>query len=136
MKRLIRTFVFVLISIECVNFVLSSLFYGNSQWAFFIVCVALTALFFFSRPFLAIFGLPNSGLGFVFIGTILSVLTLYVLTMFLPEFMVLKTTVANLNIFGFVLPSKSLTVFWSALFSAFILSLVYTFLEWLSAHKK
>ncbi len=136
MKRVIRTFVFVLISLYCTNYVLSSLYYGEDIKAFVVLALALTLLFFIGKPLLMTFGLPHKGIGFLFIATILSTLSLYVLTLFLPGFTILETTLSDLIIFGFMLPSKSLTVFWSALFSAFILSMVYTFFEWLCTQKK
>ena len=136
MKGIIRTFTFVLISLFSTNYVLSSLFYGSDQKTFVIIALALTLLFYLGKPLLATFGLPTKGVGFLFIATILSTLTIYVLTIFLPDFTIMETTLSDLIIFGFMLPSKSLTAFWSALFSAFILSVVYTFFEWLCASKK
>ncbi len=136
MKGIIRTFTFVLISLFSTNYVLSSLFYGSDQKTFVIIALALTLLFYLGKPLLATFGLPTRGVGFLFIATILSTLTIYVLTIFLPDFTIMETTLSDLIIFGFMLPSKSLTAFWSALFSAFILSVVYTFFEWLCASKK
>ena len=136
MKGIIRTFTFVLISLFSTNYVLSSLFYGSDQKTFVIVALALTLLFYLGKPLLATFCLPTKGVGFLFIATILSTLTIYVLTIFLPDFTIMETTLSDLIIFGFMLPSKSLTAFWSALFSAFILSVVYTFFEWLCASKK
>jgi len=136
MKGIIRTFIFVLISLFSTNYVLSSLFYGSDQKTFVIIALALTLLFYLGKPLLATFGLPTRGVGFLFIATILSTLTIYVLTIFLPDFTIMETTLSDLIIFGFMLPSKSLTAFWSALFSAFILSVVYTFFEWLCVSKK
>ena len=136
MKGIIRTFTFVLISLFSTNYVLSSLFYGSDQKTFVIIALALTLLFYLGKPLLATFGLPTCGVGFLFIATILSTLTIYVLTIFLPDFTIMETTLSDLIIFGFMLPSKSLTAFWSALFSAFILSVVYTFFEWLCVSKK
>lgn len=136
MRGILRTFTFVLISLFSTNYVLSALFYGSDQKTFIIVALALTLLFYLGKPLLATFGLPTKGVGFLFIATILSTLTIYVLTIFLPDFTIMETTLSDLIIFGFILPSKSLTVFWSALFSAFILSMVYTLFEWLCASKK
>ena len=136
MKGIIRTFTFVLISLYLTNYVLTSLFYAGDTKTFLVVALALTLLFYLAKPLLATFGLPTKGFGFLFIATILSTLTLYVLTIFLPEFTIMETTLSDLIIFGFMLPSKSLTAFWSALFSAFIISMVYTFFGWLCASKK
>ncbi|KKS06842.1 hypothetical protein A3K01_01020 [candidate division WWE3 bacterium RIFOXYD1_FULL_43_17] len=136
MRGIIRTFTFVLISIFSTNYVLTSLFFAGDTKTFLVIAVALTLLYYLGKPLLATFGLPTRGIGFLFIATILTTLTLYVLTIFLPEFTIMETTLSDLIIFGFMLPSKSLTAFWSALFSAFIISMVYTFFEWLCASKK
>ena len=136
MRGIIRTFTFVLISIFSTNYVLTSLFFAGDTKTFLVIAVALTLLYYLGKPLLATFGLPTRGIGFLFIATILTTLTHYVLTIFLPEFTIMETTLSDLIIFGFMLPSKSLTAFWSALFSAFIISMVYTFFEWLCASKK
>ncbi|HAI63098.1 MAG: hypothetical protein UU64_C0015G0004 [candidate division WWE3 bacterium GW2011_GWF2_41_45] len=136
MKGVIKNFTFVLISLFSANYVLSALFYGSDPKTFLTISLALTALFYLGKPLLATFGLPTRGVGFLFIATILTTLTLYVLTIFLPAFTIMETTLSDLIILGVMLPSKSLTAFWSALFSAFIISMVYTFFEWLSVSKK
>lgn len=136
MRGILRTFVFVLISFFCTNYVLSSLNYGNDTKTFLIISFALTALFYLLKPLLTTFGLPGKGIGFLFIGTILASICLYVLTLFLPEFTVMETTLSDLIILGVVLPSKSLTAFWSTVFSAFLISGVFTFMDWLCGSKK
>ncbi|KKS65884.1 hypothetical protein A2380_00310 [candidate division WWE3 bacterium RIFOXYB1_FULL_43_24] len=136
MRGVIKNLTYILISLFSANYVLSSLFYGDDPKTFIIVAFALSVLFYLGKPLLATFGLPTKGIGFLFIATILTTLTLYVLTIFLPDFTLRETTLSDLIIFGFMLPSKSLTAFWSALFSAFIISMVYTFFEWLSGSKK
>jgi len=122
MRGILRTLTFVLISLLSANYVLSSLFYGSDKKTFFMVALALTLLFYLGKPLLATFGLPTKGVGFLFI--------------FLPDFTIMETTLSDLIIFGIMLPSKSLTAFWSVLFSAFIISMVYTFFEWLCLSKK
>jgi uncharacterized membrane protein YvlD (DUF360 family) len=136
MKGFLKTFVFVLISLNVTGYVLSSLYYSPDIKTFYVVALAITVLFYVSKPILTVFGLPSRGLGFAFISTVLATITLYVLTLFLSGFMILNTTLSDLIIFGVMLPSKSLNVFWSAVFSAFVLSVVYTFFEWLCSSKK
>lgn len=106
-------------------------FGGNYQRNFVLVILALVILNIFMIPLFRILSLPHFGVGFLFLNFVLTLVVLYVLTMFLPGFSIVETKLAQLRIFGFVLPSKELTVFWSAAYSALVLSLVYHFIEWL-----
>ncbi|GIW69991.1 MAG: hypothetical protein KatS3mg101_0738 [Patescibacteria group bacterium] len=136
MRGIIRTFVFVLISIFCTNYVLSSISYGGDTKTFLVMSLTLAFLFYLSKPLLITFGLPGRGIGFLFISTILASICLYVLTIFLPQLMMTEATLSGLIIFGVVLPSKSLNAFWSTVFSAFLIAGVFTFLDWLCCSKK
>lgn len=137
MKRIVRTFIFVLISLNVTQYIMHGFFYGtDSLKVFLLIGLALSLLFYFLRPILALISLPVKGLGFLFLTFVMAFITLYILTLFIPSFYFVDTTLTDLNIFGFVLPSKSLTSLWSGVFSALILSAVYTFLEGLCSDKK
>lgn len=136
MKALLRVLTFVFISVLVSQYILGSFDYnGNTNRTTILIVVALTLLYFFLKPVLVIIGLPNKGLGFAFLLLVTTSLVLYVLTVFLPDFYIKATTLQNLNIFGFVLPSKDLTSFWSGIFSALVISIVYTYFDWLSSKR-
>lgn len=97
----------------------------------FLVILAVTVLNIFMIPLFKILSLPHFGVGFIFLNLVLTLVIMYVLTMFLPDFSIEETTLSELSIFNFVLPSKHLTVFWSVLYTGLCISLVYHFIEWL-----
>jgi hypothetical protein len=104
---------------------------GTRSQAFFLLVIAIALLNMFIIPIFKVLGLPHEGLSFIFLSFVLTLVTLYILPMFMPGFTITETELAELRIFGFVLPSKHLTVTWSAVYSALVVSLVYHFAEWL-----
>jgi uncharacterized membrane protein YvlD (DUF360 family) len=120
------------ISIQAAQRVIGGFDFGdNYPQTLILVMVALVLLNIFMIPLFRILSLPHFGVGFLFLNFVLTLVILYILTMFLPGFGIVETKLAQLSIFGFVLPSKELTVFWSAVYSALVLSLAYHFIEWL-----
>ncbi len=98
--------------------------------------VAMTILYFFMRPLLALVGMPDHGVGYLFMSFVVTGVLTYVLTLFIPLFSLRATTISELIIFGFVLPSKHLNVIWSATFSALLISVLMMFFNWLCEIKK
>ena len=104
---------------------------GTKNQTFFLLLIAIALLNMFIVPIFKILGLPDEGLSFIFLSFVLTLVTIYILPMFMPGFTITATELSELRIFGFVLPSKHLTVSWSAVYSALVISLVYHFAEWL-----
>jgi hypothetical protein len=136
MKTLIRVLVFVFISLQSAQYVVKAFDYGsNYSTTFILVWLSVSTLYFLVKPILKIILLPSEGLTYVFLLFLLTFALLYIMPMFLTSFTVHATSLSGLIIFGFVLPSKDLTSFWAAVFSAFIVSAVYSFLQGLCAKK-
>jgi uncharacterized membrane protein YvlD (DUF360 family) len=126
-----------MLSLSVAEHVIGSLFFGGDYTkTFLLVSLALALLYFFLRPVLSLVGLPSHGIGFLFVSFVMSAIVLYVATLFIPSFYIRPTTLSDLRIFGFVLPSKSLTAMWAGVFSALVLSLTFSFLDWLCAGKR
>jgi uncharacterized membrane protein YvlD (DUF360 family) len=135
MRTALRTFVFMYIAVRVAQSVIGGfVFSGEKLQTLLLIVVALSALYFFIRPVLAIISLPTHGVGFLFLSFILTTVLLYVLTVFIQDFSLKSSNLSDLIIFGFVLPSKSLTATMSTVFSALVISTVCTFFEWL-CHK-
>ena len=125
------------LSLGLAVYVIGALDFGtNPLKTKFLITLALTFLYLALKPVLGLVGLPGKGLGFIFLSFVMSFVILYVLTSFLPGFTILPSTVTGLKIFGFVLPSKSLTPLWAGVFSALVSSLSCNFLESLCGGKK
>ena len=132
MRLIIRSALISYASIQLAQMVVGGLDFGSSsERNMVLVMLAILLLNIFMLPLFRILSLPHFGIGFLFLNFILTLVILYVLTYFLSSFSIVATEISQLRIFGFVLPSKHLTVFWSAAYSALIISLVYHFIEWL-----
>lgn|GEM_PF-593782 len=132
MKSALRTVLFTYLSVIVSQRVVSALiFTGNSNQSLYLFVLGLSALYFFSRPVLRMLSLPHDGVGFIFMTFIMTIILTYAFTIFVPLLVLVPTTLSHLIIFGFVLPSKSLTAFWAGVFSSLLIAVVYTFLDWL-----
>ena len=113
-------------------YVIDAFSFGDSpEKSFVLVVLALSLLYYFLKPILAVVSLPRKGVGFLFLSFVMTLVILQVLTLFIPSFSITETELADLIVFGFVLPSKSLTGLWSGVFSALLLSLIFVFFDWL-----
>lgn len=136
MKSIIRVVVFTFISLQSAQYVVKALSFGDDELGTFVlVWLSLSILYFLLKPVLAIILLPSKGLSYVFLLFALTFAVLYVLTLFIPSFSIKPVSLSSLIIFGFVLPSKNLTSLWAGVFSAFIVSTVYSFLQSLCTKK-
>ena len=136
MKSIIRVIVYTLISIQCSQYVVGAFLFGKGgQDAFLLVLMALSILIFFVKPLLKLVSLPNHGIGFVFLLSVLVLITVHVLTLVIPSFYIQPTTLSGLILFGFVLPSKSLSAVTAGVFACMVIAVVYTFFDWLSTKK-
>mgnify|MGYP003966965965 CR=1 FL=1 len=132
MRLVIRHVLIAYISLQAAIKVINGLDFGdNYNQTVILIVLALVILNIFMIPLFRILSLPHYGVGFMFLNLILTTVVLYALTYFLPDFRVVTTELRELSIFGYVLPSKKLTVFWSAAYSALAIGLVYHFIEWL-----
>jgi uncharacterized membrane protein YvlD (DUF360 family) len=129
-RWIIRSLLFAYASIFAAQYIVGGFSYGSVEILGLLV-LAIALLNMFIIPISKVLGLPHKGIGFIFISFVLTLVTVYILPMFLPSFKIVETTLSQLRIFGYVLPSKQLTVTWSAVYSALVVSLVYHFFEWL-----
>lgn len=136
MKRILRTFIFSYISIYLTQVVIGGLFFGgNYNITLFLILLALTLLDVFLAPILKLLGLPDKGPGGLFLAFLMNLIVFYMLTALIPFFDVTQTIVSELIIFGYVLPSKSLTKVQSLVLSALLYVLILYFFKWLCSQK-
>lgn len=137
MRKLIRTCIFVYLSLGFAQYVVGALNFGTDELRTkLLVTIALTFLYLALKPVVSLVGIPNRGLGFMFLSFVMTFVVMYVLTSFLPNFTIVPATISGLKLFGFVLPSKSLTALWAGVFAALVSSLCCNFLEFLCSNRK
>jgi len=132
MRALFRSLVFSALALYFTDMLIRGFSYGGVRLkTFYLVVLAIALLDLFARPILDLVSLPVKGMTFLFLHTALLLITFYVLSISMPDFEIIETTLPSLRILGFVLPSKDLTLFWSAVVSAFVVSVQIQSLKWL-----
>lgn len=136
MKKILRTFIFTALALEAAKQVIGAFDYGSDDFKSMILLVlGLSLLFFFLKPLISIVSLPTRGLPFIFLTFVMTVIVIYVSTLFVPGFSIHSSTVSGLMILGFSFPSYNLTSFQAMIFSSLTTSLTYIFLESLCTKK-
>jgi hypothetical protein len=137
MKSILKFFVFSYIALYLTHGVINALIFGGDYLiTMFLVLVALTLVNLFMPAIIGIVSLPTKGPGFLFLSFLMNLVVFYILTIVIPSFGVRATTVPELIIFGFVLPSKSLTSTSAIVFTTLLFVVILNFFTWLSASKK
>lgn len=137
MKYLLRSLIFTYFSLVFTQKVIGAYFFGGRGYmTLLLVGFGLALLNISLAPIFKLISLPDKGISFMFLSFIMTLITTRVMTFVIPYFDILPATLGELNFFGIVLPSKNLTVFWSSVFSALLLSIIYNFFVWLCAGKK
>jgi uncharacterized membrane protein YvlD (DUF360 family) len=137
MKKIIRTFLFTTAALYAAYLLIQAFsFYSGDLKTTGLLILAVSILYLFIRPLLAIISLPNRGVLFFFILFLTTGILFYILTIILPTFAFNPTTLPGIVAFGYNLPSKDLNSIMSLVFSALVTSLVYLFLESLCNTKK
>lgn len=135
LKTIIRLAFFIIIALNITQYVIGSFVFSHSS-ALFLYVIGLTVLYMFMKPLLTIIALPDEGPGYLFMSFLLTLITNYALTIFIPNFDLRSTTISELIIFGFVLPSKRLNMMWSLVFASLLMAVLMTFFKWLCDVKR
>lgn len=135
MKRIIRTIIYSGLSLYSAQLLIGSFSYSENKTAYLTV-LGVSILYFFLKPIISVVSLPTKGSVFFLISFISTGIVFYALASILSDLGFQPTTLQSLNIFGRVLPSKDLDSLGAMIFSAFVTSAVYLFLESLCGRKK
>lgn len=137
MRYILRSIVYSFLALKVVDIVIGSFRYdGDYTRTFILVLIAFSLLNLFMTPILHIISMPTNGIPYLFVSFLITLLMVYVTTVFVPGFSVVESVLPETNLFGFVLPAKDLTQFWSLVFSSLLTSLTFDFFTWLSERKK
>lgn len=137
MKKIVRTFLFTAASLYAAYLLMMAFDFGGGDWKTTgLLILAVSILYLFIKPLLAIISLPNRGILFFFLLFLTTGILFYILTVVLPSLEFNPTTLPGVTVFGYNLPSKDLNSVMSLVFSALVTSLVYLFLESLCSNNK
>lgn len=127
--------VYTFISIYFTQQMIQSFYFGGSYKNIVLLILGLFLFNLFVRSIFQIVSLPDKGILFFILYTLLVLTMMYVSTAFIPDFGFNNIDVSTFFIIGVVLPSTKLTAVWSAVVSALLFSVLYRFFSWLSSKK-
>jgi uncharacterized membrane protein YvlD (DUF360 family) len=135
-KAILRHVTFAALSLYFTQLFIEGFDFGENEiGTFALLIIALTILNIFIIPILGVISLPVKGFGFMFFNFLLTAVILFVLTVFIPWFGFISTTLPELIILGIVLPSKHLSAAEAGIASALSVSLIYNFLIWIGKYR-
>lgn len=134
-RNLIRLAVFSAISLKISQYIVTAYSFSHPS-SILLLITGMSILYYFVKPLLRMVSLPDSGPGYIFLTFVLTLITIQALTLFIPFFDLRPTTISELIIFGFMLPSKRLNAFWANVFSSLLIAVLMAFFNWLYEGKK
>jgi hypothetical protein len=137
MKRILRPLTFSIVSLGITQYLIGGFDFGsNAILSVSLIVIAFSLLLMFLRPLLGLISLPTAGVIYVLILILMSSIIFYVLTVFIPGYALLESTLPQFTLFGIVLPSKVISPASSALYSGLVFGIFSNYLSWLTEKKK
>ncbi|MFA6982091.1 MAG: hypothetical protein WC243_03665 [Patescibacteria group bacterium] len=136
MRSIIRAIVFSFIALYATQAYIKGIDYGSNRMVSMALLVAgLSAVNFLILPILRVVGFKAKGLGGLVLRFILIGLMFYFLVPVITGIEFVATTLPELKLYDFMLPSKGLSPLMSLVFTALLFSFLYSFLDWLCPKK-
>lgn len=132
MKKYLRLFLFNLVSLWLVTSFLPGASFSGGYQTLALAAMVLTLVNLLIKPLINLLFLPINLLTLGMFRWVINVITLYLVTLFVPQFKITSFFYPGFNYQGFMVPSMYLSAFWVLVLSSFIISLTTTFLLWLS----
>lgn len=132
MKKYLRLFLFNLVSLWLIASLLPGVSFSGGYQTLALAAVVLTLVNLLLKPLVNILLLPINLLTLGMFRWLINVITLYLVTIFVPQFKITSFFCPGFNYQGFIIPSMYLSTFWVFVLSSFMISLATTFLLWLS----
>lgn len=137
MKSVIRNVLFSYLVLLFINQYFTGIRYGgDSAKTLFLVSLGLGLVNLMAKPLMRLISLPTEGVGFLILNFLVNLGAFFIFNRFLSGFSITSGSLLRLNIFGFVLNSYDLTVFWSFCLTSVMFCLAFGFLMWLTDGKK
>lgn len=132
MKKYLRLFLFNLVSLWLIAGLLPGVSFSGGYQTLALAAVVLTLVNLLIKPLVNILLLPINLLTLGMFRWLINVITLYLVTIFVPQFKITSFFYPGFNYQGFIIPSMYLSTFLVFVLSSFMISLATTFLLWLS----
>lgn len=131
MRGLLRSFLLNLASLWIVGQLIPGVSFGEGYRGLLLAALVLGLVNLFVKPLINILLLP---LNILTLGTfrwLVNVASLYLVTIFVPQFKISGFFYPGFLYQGFVIPALTIGSFWALVLTSFILSLLLAFFYWL-----
>lgn len=132
MKGILKNTVFNAIAIFILSQSLSGVKVNGGIDTLLLSGFILSVLFIFIKPILNLVSLPLNMITLGLFSFLSNAILLYILTIFVPNVTISPFTFKGFSLAGFIIPVMQFNSFWAFIVSAFALSLVINFFNWLT----
>lgn len=132
MKKYLRQFFVNFLSFWLTGKLITGVYFGQGLKTMALAAVSLTAINLIIKPLIKILLLPINFLTLGGFRWLINVLALYLVTQIVSQFEISSFLFEGFTYQGFSIPEISFSTFWAYVIASFFLSLVTTFLLWLS----
>jgi putative membrane protein len=130
-KKYLRIFVYNLLALWVVTQVLEGVAVIGGLKPFIAAGLALTLVNLLVRPLIKLLFLPINLLTLGAFRWLVNVVTLYLVTILVPQLEIKPFTFPGFSYQGFIFPTLELSPFWALVVATFFLSLTTSFLYWI-----
>jgi putative membrane protein len=109
MKRLVRSFLFHVFALWFTSQILPGFIISGSWQTTLVAGLVLSLLMFVIKPFLKILFIPINIITFGLLSWVINVIVVYILTLIVAQIEITPWTFPGFTMWGFVIPSVSLT---------------------------
>ena len=131
MKTIIRNVVIYTFILFLLPKIIPGFSIDGGFWTLFTGGLVLAMLFLVVKPVLSIISFPVNLVTLGIFNIFINALLLYLLTIFVTEISVTAFTMARLDILGVIIPQITFNTFFAYIYTAFILTLINSFIRWL-----
>lgn len=131
MKKHLRLFLVNLVSLWLVTNILEGVGYSEGYKTLASAALVLTIINFAVKPLIKLLLLPINLITLGAFRWVINVLSLYLVTIVVPQFEVQAFHFPGFSHQGFVIPAVYLSTFWALVVASLLISLVTTLLLWL-----
>ncbi len=131
MKKVLKIFLIITISLKITEIVLKNIQFENSWQTLLVAALALTIFELFLKPIAKILLLP---INLITLGTlrwVINVLGLFIVTTFVQGFKITNYTFPGLNWNEIILPSKNFGLIFSYIITALFFNLIISISTWI-----
>lgn len=131
-RKLLRSFVFNLVALWLVTQAFAGASFTGGYQTLLLAALALTLVNLLVKPLINLLLLPINLITLGAFRWVINVVALYLVTLLVPQFTISAFLFPGFSYQGFVIPPINLGIFWVYLLTSLSLSIIISFLFWLT----